>query len=210
MSITAIPEAASKHHSDALSYYVQYYAQVKARPEDCVMVGITNREMDIEVLSNKSKKKEIVHVPLDPPLSNAKEARARLVNMTWESVEGLGMSRYQVTKYQFDVSQAFTIIASLFMYYVFLAPKQYIPFQPFFDSIDPFFKIFSMSLPPFAHTLETLLLMVPLLDKHRVNGSRLRWKWIIACLASGGPAVSRFKKLVAEEKERLDLEMKKL
>ncbi|KAG9054400.1 COP9 signalosome (CSN) subunit [Serendipita sp. 407] len=198
------------NHSDALSYYVQHYAQVKARPEDCLMVGITNKEMDIEVLSNKSKEKEMVHIPLDPPLMNAKEARARLVNMTWEAIEGLGMSRYQVNTYQFDVQQAFTIFACLCMYYVFLAPKEYIPYEPFFASIDPFFKIFCMSLPVFAHTLENQLFMVPLLKKHRVRSRKLRSKWIFACLVSGGPAIARFKKLVAQEKQRLDEEMKKL
>lgn len=53
-------------HSDALSYYLEYYAGTKAAPKDCLMTHIDKEGMEIEILSQKDK--TIVRVPLDPPL----------------------------------------------------------------------------------------------------------------------------------------------
>lgn len=189
-----------------MAYYLEYYTNTKARPQDLVMTGITNSGMDIDIVGKKGERRT-VHIPLDPPLESAKEARQRLVNMTWEAIEGLGLSRYQVDRYVLTLGQLVAVFGSLFMYYLFLAPRAYVPYVSLIDGIQPFYRLFCISLPPFLHTLENQLLMVPLLDKHRVHG-RLRAKWIFACLMSGGPAVKSFKSLVAQEKERLDGQMK--
>lgn len=177
--------------------------------------------MVIEVRNNKNIKEE-VKIPLDPPLIDAKEARVRLIDMMWESVHALGMvsllleqhcssltisqqSRYQVTKYSFDLAQFSTIFACVFMYWVFLTPVTLSPVEPYLrKTISPMFQVFCMSLPPLAHFLETQMLMVPLLKKHRVPAGKLRFQWNLACLLSGGPAVKRFKKLVEEEKKNID------
>lgn len=62
-------------------------------------------------------------------------------------------------------------------------------------------------MPPVLHALETQLLMIPLLRKHRVP-TKVRVKWVLACLASGGPAVKAFNDLVREEKQKLDNQTK--
>jgi hypothetical protein len=91
------------------------------------------------------------------------------------------------------------------MYWVFLSPVTLTPVEPYLrKAISPLYQMFCMSLPPFAHFLETQILMVPLLKKHRVPTAKLRFQWNLACLLSGGPAIRRFKKLVAEEKALID------
>ena len=91
------------------------------------------------------------------------------------------------------------------MYWIFLTPVTLTPVEPYLRAnIGPFFQLFSMSLPPLAHLLETQALMVPLLKKHRVPSGKLTFQWNLACLLSGGPAVRRFKKLVEEEKKKVE------
>lgn len=194
----------NEDHTDALAYYVQHYAKQPANPKDCLMVSIDSSAMVIEIQGN-NKTKEEVRIPFDPPLSEAREARVRLIDMMWESVHALGMSRYQVTKYKFDLGQLGTIIACFVMYWIFLTPVPLTPVEPYLRSnISPFFQLLCMSLPPLAHFLETQLLMVPLLKKHRVPTAKLRFQWNLACLVAGGPAVRSFKKLVEEEKQAID------
>lgn len=146
--------------------------------------------------------------------------------MMWAAVEGLGMvslfkvrrttpdvvlqSRYQVKRYTFTFFQLFTITTSALMYWIFLTSKPLTPLEPFFQrNIPPMLQMFFMSLPPIAHTVENQLFMVPLLRKHRVP-PKVRVKWVVACLASGGPTIKAFKNLVREEKYKLDNETKDL
>lgn len=53
-------------HADALSHYLEYYADVKASPEDCIMTSIDKEGMEIEIRDSKDHK--VVRVPFDPPL----------------------------------------------------------------------------------------------------------------------------------------------
>jgi hypothetical protein len=91
------------------------------------------------------------------------------------------------------------------MYWVFLSPYTLTPVEPWLrETILPFYQLFCMSLPPLAHLLENQIFMVPLLKKHRVPTTKLRFQWNLACMLSGGPAIRRFKKLVEEEKALVD------
>jgi len=49
--------------------------------------------MVIEIRGKKDRASKQVSIPFDPPLSDAKEARVRLIGMMWESVHALGMVR---------------------------------------------------------------------------------------------------------------------
>jgi hypothetical protein len=96
------------------------------------------------------------------------------------------------------------------MYWIFLTPKPLTPVEPFLrEQIDPFFQLIIMSIPPFAHTLENQLIMVPLLTKHTVQG-KVRVQWILACLVTGGFAIRKFKILLEKEKELVDGHRKNL
>jgi hypothetical protein len=58
------------------------------------MISIDRSAMEIEVVGeSKSSQsvREVFHIPFDPPLADAREARPRLIHMMYEAIEALGM-----------------------------------------------------------------------------------------------------------------------
>jgi hypothetical protein len=81
-------------HSDALAFYLEHFGQKKASPKNCKMISVDRNAMEIEVVGeSKSSQsvREVFHIPFDPPLADAREARPRLIHMMYEAIEALGM-----------------------------------------------------------------------------------------------------------------------
>lgn len=87
-------------HQDSLSFYLRYYT--KAKPSEAAtaqLVDINTAAMTITRVTEPNGPPRPVVVAIDPPMKSLSEARERLVAMSFESLEGLGMSRWKFEKY---------------------------------------------------------------------------------------------------------------
>ncbi|KAG8708446.1 hypothetical protein FRC08_018878 [Ceratobasidium sp. 394] len=87
-------------HQDSLANYLQYYA--KASPSEAAtaeLVDINTGGMTITRIIEPNGPPRPIVVPIDPPMDSLGQARERLVAMAFESLEGLGLSRWKVDAY---------------------------------------------------------------------------------------------------------------
>ncbi|KAG9123075.1 hypothetical protein FRC07_000263 [Ceratobasidium sp. 392] len=87
-------------HQDSLAHYLQYYA--KASPSEATtaeLVDINTGGMTITRITEPNGPPRPIVVPIDPPMDSLSQARERLVAMEFESLEGLGLSRWKIDTY---------------------------------------------------------------------------------------------------------------
>lgn len=90
----------NEDHHDALVYYLQFYAN--ASPQEATsayLVDINTDGMTITRVIEPNYTPQPVVIPIVPPMGSLKQARERLVAMTFESMEGLGRSRWRIESY---------------------------------------------------------------------------------------------------------------
>jgi hypothetical protein len=94
-----ICEHMNRQHSDSLADYAQYYARLPASlASSARLTSLTTTKLTLTVTSLHGGTSD-VNIPLSPPMKNLGEARERLVAMSCEAAEGLGRSRYRVTRF---------------------------------------------------------------------------------------------------------------
>jgi hypothetical protein len=87
-------------HQTSLADYLQFYA--KATPHEAStaeLVDINTGGMTITRVTEPNGPPRPIVVPIDPPMDSLSQARERLVAMAFESMEGLGRSRWKVETY---------------------------------------------------------------------------------------------------------------
>jgi hypothetical protein len=101
-----------------------------------------------------------------------------------------------------DFQQVF--LGGLFFlnFWVFLTPKPLTSFEIFFRQHTPLLlQYMLLVIPPFAHVLETIFIMNPLLRRHRTHGKAKRY-WQAAALTVGYPSIRRYKLEVQKKVEQ--------
>ncbi|KAG8738731.1 hypothetical protein FRC10_006566 [Ceratobasidium sp. 414] len=87
-------------HRDSLANYLQYY--VKTSPSEAAtaeLVDINTGGMTITRIIEPNGPPRPIVIPIDPPMNSLNQARERLIAMAFESLEGLGLSRWKVDTY---------------------------------------------------------------------------------------------------------------
>jgi len=90
------------NHPDTLVAYVRYFGKVKERVVSAQMKSIDSNAMTLayKVHDGGDAKKE-VRIEFDPPLSGYEEVKPRLLGMTADAQESLGMTKTpQVTSFE--------------------------------------------------------------------------------------------------------------
>ena len=82
------------NHPDTLVAYVKYWGKVAEPVSSAKMTSIDSKGMSLEYkLKDKGEEKRSVRVHFDPPLSGYEEVKPRLLAMTADAQESLGMVR---------------------------------------------------------------------------------------------------------------------
>ncbi|EJD00288.1 uncharacterized protein FOMMEDRAFT_91170 [Fomitiporia mediterranea MF3/22] len=105
------------NHPDTLVAYVRYWGKVNEVVKSAKMTAI-----DSNVPTKDTEEKE-VRVPFDPPLSGYEEVKPRLLSMTADAQEALGMSKApQISTFHLPASFLKTGIPLALMVYTTLSP----------------------------------------------------------------------------------------
>ncbi|QRW00771.1 50S ribosomal protein L3 [Ceratobasidium sp. AG-Ba] len=87
-------------HQDSLVHYLRHYTKASAsEAATAQLIDINTAGMTITRVTEPNGPPRPVVVPIEPPMQSLGEARERLVAMSHESLEGLGLSRWKVEKY---------------------------------------------------------------------------------------------------------------
>lgn len=108
-------------HTSSLSDYLQFYARIQEPlAATAVLVDISLTKMTISTKSSPSGT-TTTYIPIHPPMESLNDARVRLVEMAYESMAGLGKSRYVVNFYLPPKSfgQWAVVFLLAFAYYLF-------------------------------------------------------------------------------------------
>jgi hypothetical protein len=90
----------NKDHHDALVNYLQFYARVTPREAATAeLVDINLDGMIITRVTDPNGPPRPIVVPINPRMDSLKQSRERLVAMAFESLEGLGRSRWKIESY---------------------------------------------------------------------------------------------------------------
>jgi hypothetical protein len=89
----------NRQHPDSLADFAQYYARLPASlASSARLTSLTTTKLTLTVTSLHGGT-SAVNIPLSPPMKSLDEARERLIAMSHEAAEGLGRSRYRVTRF---------------------------------------------------------------------------------------------------------------
>lgn len=87
-------------HHDSLVDYLRFYAKVPAQEAATAeLVDINTGGMTLTRVTEPNGPPRPIVIPIDPPMDSLKQSRERLVAMAFESMEGLGRSRWKVESY---------------------------------------------------------------------------------------------------------------
>ncbi|KAF8610696.1 hypothetical protein BDV93DRAFT_23675 [Ceratobasidium sp. AG-I] len=90
----------NEDHHASLADYLQYYAKASAKEAATAeLVDINTAGMTITRITEPNGPPRPVVIPIDPPMESLKQARERLVAMAYESMEGLGRSRWKIKSF---------------------------------------------------------------------------------------------------------------
>ena len=198
--------------SDSIIRYVRHYSGLSSfSARNARLTTITFQNLEISSFPYPSK--EVYHtIPLDPPLESWAEARARLVEMDADACKGLGCSNITVKTYAPPKGfMAFVFGACLWSYLTFSRRSHFLPGSLYYDYFFRFvpglasfcykFQPLMISLMVVLHGAEVIHLAITRLEKHTVPVfSQLWWKWILSDFVEGVGALTRFNRIVNEER----------
>jgi len=81
------------NHPDTLVAYVKHFGKVKVKVSSAKMTAIDTNGMNLSYRVSDSKAEKDVRVVFDPPLAGYDEVKPRLLGMTADAQESLGMVR---------------------------------------------------------------------------------------------------------------------
>ena len=196
-------------HSDSLIRYLRHYRGVSSlSARNARLISITLNDMTISCSSYPSEKNHHT-IPLDPPLNSWTEARARLAEMDGDACKGIGCSNITVKKYA--PPTGFAAAFCVWFYYTFSFGSNFLPGSFYYSTVlkyVPGLARFCYKIQPFVlpfvgvvHIAEVIYLATILLNKHTVPVfSQLWWQWIVSDLIEGVGALTRFDRVVKEER----------
>ena len=101
-----------------------------------------------------------------------------------------------------DFQQVVLAGLSVLNFWTFLTPIPLTPFEIFFRKhTPPILQYILLAIPPVVHVLETILIMNPLLERHRTRG-KVRRYWQVASLATGYASIRRYKLEVQKQVDK--------
>ena len=111
----------NRDHSDNVQDYAAFYARLPAPlARTATLTGITLDHLELTVTASKGGAQSTVNIPLSPPMGTLGDARVRLIAMAMEAMEGLGRSRFKVTRWRApSVVDALIGLAVCFSYWAF-------------------------------------------------------------------------------------------
>ncbi|KAI0044564.1 hypothetical protein FA95DRAFT_1597317 [Auriscalpium vulgare] len=113
------------NHPDTLVAYVKYFGKIKEHVVSAKMTTIDSKGMDLSYQTKGSAPGQLsVRVPFDPPLLGYDEVKPRLLGMTADANEALGMAKSpQVTTFHLPFAIWQTAALLTLLCYVSFAPK---------------------------------------------------------------------------------------
>ena len=198
-------------HSDSLIRYLRHYRSVSSfSARNARLKSITLNGFTISCSTYPSQESHYT-IPIEPPLNSWAEARARLVEMDREACKGLGCSNITVKKYAAPKGfMAVVFGACVWTFLTFSRRSNFLPGSPYYDLLLRYVPWFCYSIQPFLitillalHSAEAIHLAITRLNKHTVPMfGGLWWQWITSDLIEGVGALTRFDRIVEEERLR--------
>ncbi|TDL16053.1 hypothetical protein BD410DRAFT_795783 [Rickenella mellea] len=110
------------NHPDTLVAYVRHFGKVKEVVSSARMASIDSNGMALEYVLKGDGPKDAnrsVRVEFDPPLSGYEEVKPRLLGMTADAQESLGMTkRPQINSFHLPRQAIMTVIPMIALFYV--------------------------------------------------------------------------------------------
>lgn len=151
-------------------------------------------------------------IPLDPPMTDWKEARERMVRMDREAVTGLGRSDITVKEYRPPKGfHAVVFFASLATFLTLFTRRNLVPGSLLYEYLlrhVPSFATFLYKIQPLVfypmlaiHLSEAFYMGTTRLSKHSIPRlSRLWWTWLVSNFIEGYGAFQRLDRIVNEKR----------
>ncbi|KAJ5808000.1 hypothetical protein N7474_009269 [Penicillium riverlandense] len=197
-------------HSDSLSLFLQAYNGISAREsQSATLEDITTSHMIIRVRGTR------YIVPLEPPMKDLSESRARMVALHKESLRRLGRSDVTLTEYRGPRGvEAIIFFLCLFYFATCYSRDNLLPGSWVYEHLG--YKY----MPDVAHfTYNVQPYMFPgVVGIHILEAASLAWfrlrplgvpvlsgtwcKWVASCLVEGFGSWSRINKIVKEERAK--------
>jgi len=199
------------NHPDTLVAYVKYWGKVKEHVVSAKMSSIDSKGMTLEYkVKDKGEEKKEVRVQFDPPLAGYEEVKPRLLAMTADAQESLGMAKSpQITTFEID-SGVFKVVAAMGLFvYSSIAPRfsgpQWDAGQWLYSTFGGYnvFKVIWGSVVV-IHVLEALYVQ-RLCAKHR-TGFAVGFKYVLSTFLFGFTVLVPLRHRI--QKARIDSIMK--
>lgn len=187
--------------------YAEYYSHVSPwNSKDAQVLDISLGEL---VLGCNGKRYGIC---LDPPMTDWREARERMVRMDREAVAGLGRSDITVREYPAPKGfHAVVFLACLATFLILSTRRNLLPGSLLYQYLlryVPSFATFLYKIQPLVlypmlaiHSFEAFYMETARLNKHSVPRlSRLWWTWLVSTFIEGYGAFQRFDRIVKGKK----------
>jgi len=111
------------NHPDTLVAYVKHFGKVKVKVSSAKMTAIDTNGMNLSYRVSDSKAEKDVRVVFDPPLAGYDEVKPRLLGMTADAQESLGMTKApQITSFELPPNVWKTGVPLSCLAYVLLSP----------------------------------------------------------------------------------------
>jgi hypothetical protein len=198
-------------HQDSLQLYLQAYCGITASQAKAAQLeDISTSNLIITAHGTRYS------VPIDPPMKDYSEARARVVALHKDSLKRLGRSEVTLTEYQAPrgIQQIVVFGLCLFTYISCFKRSNLLPGSAVYEYLGykyvPDFAHFVYNIQPYLfpavvaiHLFESALLAVTQLKPLGVPFLSGVWcKWVASCFIEGFGAFQRIKQIVKEEKAK--------
>lgn len=208
----------NKDHTADLEYYLRAFnglsASVAAKPQ------LVDMETDKMVIKTAASGDKTLHtVAIDPPMANLSESRARLVDMTRDALQRLGLSDVVVDRYLPPAGFDCVVFFGVAFYFFCAATVSFVDRgagTPIWDALDAaippalggvagyVWLVKAIFVPVLAiHVTESWWMHRTRMERHRVPAfSGVWWLWVGSVFFEGIPAFRRLDRLVAMERAK--------
>jgi len=199
------------NHPDTLVAYVKYWGKIHEPVVSAEMSSIDTKGMTLAYkVRNGGDAKKQVRIAFDPPLAGYEEVKPRLLAMTADAQESLGMTKTpQISTFDFHPQSLSTVLPISFLIYTTVSPSYFGPFWSLghmlyhgvggYKTIVPIW-IFAVTI----HLLEALYVQ-RLCVKHRTPFD-VGLKYVLATFFLGFPVLNPLRSRI--QKARIDSIMK--
>ncbi|KLO09603.1 hypothetical protein SCHPADRAFT_833802 [Schizopora paradoxa] len=197
------------NHPDTLVAYVKHFGKVKEKVSSAKMTAIDTNGMNLSYRVSDSKVEKDVRVVFDPPLAGYDEVKPRLLGMTADAQESLGMTKApQITSFELPRGVWKTGVAISCLVYVMLSPyysgTQWSLGKYLYFGIGKTTLNIISAAAALVHLLEAVY-VARLCSKHR-TGPVVQLQYFLSTFVFGFTVLVPFRKRI--QKARIDSIMK--